>query len=295
MPAKPTLEALIGRMRERLAPVCHTSAQVSAEIDWLLTSVPGLTPAQRFAGTAPPLTDAQAARLEDLLARRVDCRVPLQYLLGEAHFYGLRLRVTPDVLIPRPETELLAEQAITACQETMNFAKTARCRMLDVGTGSGAIALAVKHALDKTVDMVAVDISQEALSVARDNARQLGLTIDFRQGDGLNGLFGETFDVIVSNPPYIGEMEKADMRSEVLNHEPHLALFPAFQQRDRLYFYRLLAERGQQFLTSGGTVLMEMGRDMHSEVSRLFTDHGYCTVQVLPDLGGQPRILSARR
>ncbi|MEX2242538.1 MAG: peptide chain release factor N(5)-glutamine methyltransferase [Fimbriimonadaceae bacterium] len=213
--------------------------------------------------------------LDGLCERRV-AREPLAYILGWREFYGRRFVVTPDVLIPRQETEHLVE--VAGGQPNVGT-------LLDLGTGSGCIAVTVKLTRPE-IAVTASDVSAAALEVARLNATNLGAEVEFVESDLFAGLQGRAFDVIVSNPPYIGAGE--NLMPEVQDFEPHLALFAG---EDAFAFYRRLAEESQDHLTPGGCLVVEIGDGMLHGVSVLFEEHGWHVDQVSGDLTGKPRVL----
>lgn len=233
------------------------------------------------------------------IGRRLRAGEPVQYVLGRAEFLGLALDVTPATLIPRPETEQLA----------MLAAGRRPRRALDAGTGSGCIALALKRAVP-ACRVEAWDISEEALAVARRNARRLGLDVVFRRVDLLraaatpadekknagfieeNGA-SEALDLIVSNPPYVCRSEAAGMAPHVLRYEPSSALFVPDDRA--LLFYEALASLGRRRLTPGGALMVEVNRAFAEETAALFRTTGYADVAVHRDFVGSPRFVTAVR
>ena len=215
---------------------------------------------------------------------------PVQYVLGTAHFAGMELEVTPATLIPRPETEELVQLI-----EREQASRPGR-RVLDVGTGSGCLALALARALPEA-EVLAVDISVEALAVARRNAAAWAPSVQFQQVDILQampaGLPPGTLDVLVSNPPYVRESERAEMRENVLAWEPATALF--VPDEDPLMFYRRLAEIGAQLLAADGVAYLEINEALGAETAALFTAQGFADVQVVEDMFGKARMVRAAR
>lgn len=201
---------------------------------------------------------------------------PLAYLLGDKEFFGLNLAVNPDVLIPRPDTEILVEWALDLIPTNQSW------RVLDLGTGSGAIALAIQHQRPKA-EVVAVDASAGALSTAQHNALQLKLPVQFLLGSWLAPVQGQTFDLIVSNPPYIAE---GDDHLAALTHEPITALTAG---PDGLDDIRQIIRDAKSNLKPGGWLLLEHGYDQAQAVSQLLTQAGYAQVQTRKDLGDQNR------
>ncbi len=211
---------------------------------------------------------------------------PLQYITGETEFYGLHLLVSPSVLIPRPETEELVDIIV---QEK----HPEHARILDIGTGSGCIALALKKQYPAS-EVTAVDISEKALSTARSNATKNHLKVQFYTCDILNFSTCEKakeYDVIVSNPPYVTTNDKKLMKSNVLDFEPHLALFVG--NNDPLLFYRHIAGFAMQRLKDGGKLYVEINENYGTETVRLFTDHGLKNIKLHTDFQGKNRFVSA--
>ncbi|MFP5236124.1 MAG: peptide chain release factor N(5)-glutamine methyltransferase [Acidobacteriota bacterium] len=212
---------------------------------------------------------------------------PIQYITGECEFFGLPFHVTPAVLIPRPETEHLVEQAILL---SSHFADGAR--IADVGTGSGAIAVALAHALPGA-KITAIDLSREALSIARENADRNAVAdrIRFIQGDLLEPVTGEQFDLIVSNPPYVASSDHDLLAAEVRDHEPHLALFAG---EDGLALYRRLIPLAASSLVVGGYLALEIGYGQAENVRALLAGASFSSIEFRPDLQGIPRVASAQ-
>ena len=219
-----------------------------------------------------PLDDAQQARWQDWLARRQD-EVPVAYLTGQHEFHGLMLAVTPDVLDPRPDTETLVDWALEHLPPQGSA--------VDLGTGSGAIALALKSQRPEAL-VGAVDASAEALAVARANAERLQLPVHFVQGHWLSGVRGP-FDLIVSNPPYIAE---DDPHLDQLGHEPRMALTSGVDGLDAL---RTIIAQAPAHLQPGGWLLLEHGWQQAEAVRDLLTQTGFVQVQSRRDLAGIER------
>ena len=221
-----------------------------------------------------------------LLARRA-AGEPVAYVLGSRGFYGLDLKVSPAVLIPRPETELLVEAALERLPTTP-------CRVADLGTGSGAIALALANELKierLDAQVVAVDVSPDALAVARENARKLNLAVDFRLGDWCGGLLNETFDMIVSNPPYIRADDEHLAQGDV-RFEPALALASGADGLDAI---RAIIACAPAHLKPGGWLLFEHGYDQAEAVAGLLRAAGLAAVESLFDLQGHARVTLGQR
>jgi len=216
---------------------------------------------------------------------------PVQYILGEAFFYNLSFRVNEYTLIPRPETEELVGLILSdyAIQKD-------NIRLLDIGTGSGCIAVSLAKYLPDA-EVVALDISAGALDIAKENARLQGIeNISFLQADILNtrdweSLFQKPFDFIVSNPPYIMVKEKKTMAKNVLDYEPENALF--VPDDDPLLFYRVISNLGQKFIKPGGHLYFEINAKCGSDVVAMMTQAGYQSVELIRDLSGNDRMIKA--
>ncbi|WP_077033483.1 peptide chain release factor N(5)-glutamine methyltransferase [Pelomonas sp. KK5] len=224
------------------------------------------------------LTPEMSGILEAQFARRA-AGEPIAYLLGRKEFHGLDLAVTPDTLVPRPDTETLVDWALELLDGP--------ARVVDLGTGSGAIALAIKHRMPAAL-VEAVDLSTGALAVARANAERLGLDIAFHQGDWFGPLAGRRFELIVSNPPYIAG---DDPHLPALRHEPRSALTP---EGDGLAALRAIIADAPQHLEPGGWLLLEHGYDQAEPVAALLRARGFGEVTLRRDLGGQPRVSGGR-
>jgi release factor glutamine methyltransferase len=221
------------------------------------------------------------------LVERRKAGEPIQYITGETEFYGLPFRVTPDVLIPRPETEHLVEKALELA------ARFEHPRIVDVGTGSGAIAVALARKLPQA-HITAVDISGAALDVARENADRNVVSdrIRFLQGDLLAPVGDERFDILVSNPPYVPQVDRDSLSVEVRDHEPALALFAG---EDGLDVYLRLIPSAFAVLESGGYLLLEIGFGQSVAVAALLKQAGFDGIEFIPDLQGIPRVACGRR
>lgn len=232
------------------------------------------------------LPDALCANYAAMVERRRRGE-PIQYITGEQEFFGLPFAVTPDVLIPRPETEHLVERALEAASEWEEP------RILDVGTGSGAIAVALACQLPQA-EVTALDVSAAALDVALRNERRNGIEglIQFVESDLLDGVAGVSFEVIVSNPPYVPSIDYASLSVEVREYEPELALFAG---EDGLDVYRRLIPVAFAALVPGGSLLMEIGYEQAKPVSELLMDAGYDDVNFIRDLQGILRVACGRR
>ena len=224
------------------------------------------------------------AELDARLQRRAEGE-PLAYLLGEKEFRGLSFHVTPAVLIPRPATETLVEWALELLAP---LPPSAQPELLDMGTGSGAIALSVKHACPRA-RVTALDLSEEALEVARDNGQRLSLAVEWLQSDWWSAVEGRRFDLILANPPYIAE---GDPHLPALAHEPRNALTSGADGLDAL---RILISGAAGHLRPGAWLLVEHGYDQAEAVGDLLRGAGLTTIEQRRDLSGQPRCSGGRR
>lgn len=229
---------------------------------------------------------ATLSRLSDI-AVRIGRGEPVQYILGEAWFHGLRLHVEPGVLIPRPETSQLVDIIGDMAGDRSDL------DIIDLGTGSGAIAVALARSL-KFPRITAVDISPDAVAIARQNAGSLGVDVDIMEADMLrpDTLPAGPWDIVVSNPPYIAPAEAADMQHRVLDYEPHTALFAP--EGDPLCFYRAAAHYAATALRPGGILAFEINPDYASDLERMLQAIGFHDVQTLRDFCGRLRFSISR-
>ncbi|GHT87776.1 release factor glutamine methyltransferase [Bacteroidia bacterium] len=215
---------------------------------------------------------------------------PVQYILGETEFYGLKFKVNENVLIPRPETEELVERVLRGCT-----VHGARCTILDIGTGSGCIAVALAKNLPEA-KVYALDISEEALEIARQNAELNNVKVNFFQQDlfaSQLSIVNYQLSIIVSNPPYIVPSEKPDMSPNVLDYEPHQALFVPEEQP--LLFYERIADFGLTHLKDGGGLYFETGSLFGKAVAQMLREKGYQSVELFRDISGRDRMVKANR
>lgn len=248
-------------------------------------------------GLAAPELDPQrllTAQEEGALRHvldRVVAGMPLQYALGRVHFHGLELAVSPDVLIPRPETEELVDRIIRAWP-------TAPYRIVDIGTGSGCIALALKKAFPEA-EVFGLDISEPCLALARGNATANGLDVDWRLCDALGPDLAAALEggegplLVVSNPPYVPRSESAGMQLQVLWHEPHLALF--VDDGDPQLFYRSIAVAAGRCMRPGDQLWFEAHYRHAAGSAEVARGAGYATVELLQDISGNPRFIHAAK
>lgn len=212
---------------------------------------------------------------------------PIQYIFGKAHFFGLEFKVNEDTLIPRPETEELVEWIIHENNKRQAFS------VLDIGTGSGCIPITLaKHIPQATVSTI--DVSANALLIAKENAQANDVAVNFILTDILQAnTLPQQYDVIVSNPPYVRNLEKAEIKSNVLQYEPHLALF--VEDSDPLIFYRKIAHLAMNYLTPGGKLYFEINQYLGAETVTLLEEIGFTNVILRKDLFGNDRMISCSR
>lgn len=294
---------------QRLTPL-YGQQEAKAMTRMLLEDLFSLSFADILCGATEHLSDADTLRLQQSVARLLDAE-PLQYVTGTAFFCGHPFHVAPGVLIPRPETEWMVDTAV-------NLVMSSAPRILDIGTGSGCIATSISLALaDKHCYTEAWDISEDALRIAADNAASLGAEVKFRRRDALRleedfsaeerleaeqggaealndtNAAAESWDIIVSNPPYICNREAADMHANVLRHEPHLALF--VPDTDPLLFYRAIARYAMRSLRKGGWLLFECNTLYAHDTAQMASDMGFATSVVEDDCFGKPRFVKAQK
>lgn len=289
---------------QRLTPL-YGQQEAKAMTRLLLEDLFGLSFADILCGATEHLSDADTLRLQQSVDRLLDAE-PLQYVTGTAFFCGHPFHVAPGVLIPRPETEWIVDTAA-------NLVMSSAPRILDIGTGSGCIATSISLALvDKHCYTEAWDISEDALRIAADNAERLGADVKFRRRDALrleenfpaeekggaevlsaDNVSSASWDIIVSNPPYICNREAADMHANVLRHEPHLALF--VPDTDPLLFYRAIARYAMRSLRKGGWLLFECNTLYAHDTAQMASDMGFATSVVEDDCFGKPRFVKAQK
>ena len=248
----------------------------------LFEGVLGVSPTDIAIEKPVELSHRQTGELHQLI-ERINREEPVQYVLGRGDFYGRTFKLSSRVLIPRPETEGLVETALTDLRRRL------RRRVLDIGTGSGCIAITLALELPG-VDAFATDISLDALAVSRENAAQLNAKVAFARSDILeDGLpFGQ-LDLIVSNPPYVTPGEAGTMSRNVLNYEPRLALFTPAD--DPLLFYKAILTRSHGALKPGGRVIVEINEHCGEEVADLFLAHRFSGVEIIKDFNNKNRIV----
>lgn len=258
----------------------YGNGEARAITDYVLDVCFGLSKADIMCGAVEEMTAEKTAELNKIFGRLMEGE-PVQYVLGRAEFCGRWFDVRPGVLIPRPETEELCAW-ITADSKASGSPK-----VLDIGTGSGCIAITLQLDMPES-NVTAWDISADALDVARENAQRFGANVNFVKQDALNAKPEGEWDVIVSNPPYICEKEKKDMAVNVLEHEPHTALF--VPDADPLLFYRAITRLAVQTLNKGGRLYFEINPIYADDTCRMMRAEGMTAVELRSDMYGKQRM-----
>lgn len=261
----------------------YPEPEIDSFVFWIFEHLLGYNRTQLLMQKHDVLEDDVTQQIEEIVKRLIKFE-PIQYIIGETDFCGLTLKCKPKVLIPRPETE---ELVMHICQSVLE----SPIKILDIGTGSGCIALSLKHKL-KHAMVHACDVSDEALALAKENALRNNVEVQCFRFDILNeegDLPNETYDVIVSNPPYVLESEKALMRENVLKYEPHLALF--VEDNDALLFYRFITLFACKRLNSAGALWFEINESKGADVAELMQINGFEQVEIINDLFGKARFV----
>ena len=252
----------------------------------LLVEVFGFSTLELYGGKDKEISGKHRDVLDEMI-RRLKKNEPIQYIIGIETFGGLTFEVNQDVLIPRPETRELVEWIAEDCQ------LEDPCKILDIGTGSGCIAISLAKLLEQ-VEVEAWDVSEGALQVARRNAERNQVDVLFRKMDVLGDVpEGMLYDVIVSNPPYIAEKEKPQMEHNVLDWEPSIALF--VPDEDPLLFYRRIAQLGGSMLKKGGSLYYEINQAYGQETMEMLASMGYQSIELRKDVWGNDRMVKAKR
>ncbi len=279
------MHPVINEIKDALRGVCPDSEAFSLA-KMLLVEAFGFSTLELYGGKDKEISGKRREDLDEMI-RRLQKNEPIQYIIGHERFCGLTFEVNEHVLIPRPETQELVRWIIT------DYQNTTPCHILDIGTGSGCIAVSLSNYIfDAEVD--AWDISAEALQVARRNGERNGVKLHLEQKDILNvAPVSNRYDVIVSNPPYITEKEKVDMEANVLAWEPSVALFVS--DDDPLVFYRRIAQLGKTMLREGGALYFEINRAYGKDMQCLLASLGYKDIELRIDEWGNDRMIKAKR
>ncbi|KQM66078.1 hypothetical protein ASE74_09310 [Pedobacter sp. Leaf216] len=237
-------------------------------------------------------TDIPFINMQKLLSILNDLEIgkPIQHILEEAHFYGSVFKVNEHVLIPRPETEELVDWMISVCNSLRSVHNGKVISVLDIGTGSGCIPITLKKHL-QNAEVSTLDVSADAIVVARQNALKMGVEINFIEADILSYSTEQKFDIIVSNPPYIRDLEKADMHHNVLSHEPHLALFVS--NENPLIFYKAIADFAKTNLKPKGLLFFEINEYLGNDTVDMLKEKGFLHIELRQDMQGKDRMVMA--
>ena len=272
--------------------------------DWVFENIATSKRSDRVANDQIQITDSTCNQLNIALEKLL-IHTPVQYVLGEAWFYKMKLKVNEHVLIPRPETEELVEWVVEDVRNTKYDVRSKKdinivhpisdiVHILDIGTGSGCIGIALKKELP-LAEIFAIDVIENALNVAQQNAADQNVKINFSKIDFLNELSWtslQSFNIIVSNPPYIPEKEKAKLNKNVADHEPHVALF--VPDNDPFIFYKKIASFAQDHLDPYGKIFVEIHEDYSNEVQKIFTEENFKT-EIRKDIYGRERMIKASK
>ena len=265
----------------------YPEGEANTITDWVMEHITGSKKAERMIYKEAEITSSEESELIQV-TQRLAANEPIQYVLGEAWFYGMKLFVNKNVLIPRPETEELVSWIVDEAVYSTDL------RILDIGTGSGCIPIALKRKFPNA-GIWTCDVSVLALEVAKKNMENLDCPLHLMHLDFLDsthwGMLGE-FDIIVSNPPYISETEKNEILPHVLEHEPHMALF--VPENDPLIFYNSIASFARHGLKDDGAVYVEINEGLGKETEQVFKDAGFSTV-LRNDMQGKQRMIKATR
>ncbi len=269
---------------QSLKPI-YGESEASQITDWVMERLTGLSKSERLIKKETGIDDSQFS----ILHSRLMAHTPVQYVLSEAWFCGMKFYVDENVLIPRPETEELVDWIAKTIVHDSGFID-----LLDIGTGSGCIPIAIKKKIH-TARITAIDVSAKALEAAQKNADALQASVNFIQLDFLdenNWQWLGQFDIIASNPPYITIAEKDQMRKNVLDHEPHLALFA---EKDALIFYKKIASFGKTHLKENGSIFVEINETLGRETIAVFEQAGYKEIELKQDQQGKDRMIKASK
>jgi release factor glutamine methyltransferase len=284
---KMTYEALW----KRLTPL-YEAGEAKAVVRWLLDVRFGLSMADILCDKVSELPQAAQAELEAMMARLAEGE-PVQYVVGLADFCGRQFRVAPGVLIPRPETAELCQWVLEGRGER---GEVRGYTLLDIGTGSGCIAITLAAEMPQA-EVTGWDISEVALGIARENAERLGVDVSFEQRDILDSsrstLHASLYDIIVSNPPYIEPREREGMERNVLDYEPHIALFAP--EGNPILFYQRIADLAVRALKPGGSLYFELNPLTASSVGNYLTQIGFSRIEIRRDAFGRNRMLKATK
>ncbi|MDR2476057.1 MAG: peptide chain release factor N(5)-glutamine methyltransferase [Bacteroidales bacterium] len=272
----------------------YAAGEIRTLASMILKKVAGLALVDLIAGKTKTLTDNQLVEIETIIYR-LQQNEPIQYICGEAHFFGMTFLLNRHTLIPRPETEELVDWILQTFSEKNRHNNTQSCKILDIGTGSGCIAVALAKFMP-CAEVCACDISNEALLIAKKNAEKNDVVIHFKKLNILQvdaSMFEQKFDIVVSNPPYIAESEKVTMQANVLEYEPEHALF--VPDDDTLLFYRKIGQISQDILNNRGLLYLETSSLRGKETADLILQMGFEPVVLRKDIAGNDRMIQAEK
>lgn len=280
-----TIKDIRNYLSAELSGICP-GREIDSTADIIIYNVLNVNKLHYLAGNEPPFTNADIDRVQEI-CRELKTGKPLQLITGETIFYDCIIKVDENTLIPRPETEELVDRII---KENKGF----NGNIIDIGTGSGCIAIALAKNLPGS-KVSGIDISGNALKIAIGNARLNNVHISFYEADifKMAGLTAGTYDIFVSNPPYVTCSEKLFMNRNVLDFEPHNALF--VPDDDPLVYYRAILQVAREMLKQGGKVYFEINETMGGKMKALLTGHGYSGITLITDINGKDRIIKAKK
>lgn len=279
------VQYIIKDIKEKLAPL-YSPSECQTIVKIIFDNLMHYSPVDLVMKQDEEVSDFIEGKIDNMVNRLLN-HEPIQYIFNEAYFHGNMLKVTPDVLIPRPETEELIDLIVSENPQS-------DLKVLDIGTGSGAIAVSLARSLRFPI-VSAIDISPKALEVAEENATKLKVKVKFIEADILNlkAIGNEGYDIIVSNPPYITDGEKDEMEDNVLDFEPHLALF--VPNNDPLKFYRAISIYAQRALKRGGKLYFEINNHFGEEMKELLKQNGFTDINIIKDMHGKDRIATSTK
>ncbi len=276
-------------IHNKLSPI-YEENEIKSLSQWIIEFVFGIKSYEISLCKDKEISLNERQRIEDIILR-LQNNEPIQYILGETEFFGIPFTVNPDVLIPRPETEELVEWVI---QDQRKNIRQHPPQILDIGTGSGCIGISLAKYIP-FANVYAIDISEKALETAKHNATINNVNVQFICQNIFNtissDIFPEKWDIIVSNPPYVSVFEQKNMAKNVLNYEPHTALF--VPDENPLLFYERIAEFGKEYLKEKGLVYVETSALYGNETAEMFRSKGYKKVELKKDISGRDRIVRA--
>ncbi|MDR2937979.1 MAG: peptide chain release factor N(5)-glutamine methyltransferase [Prevotellaceae bacterium] len=281
-----TVKSLLDFVKQKLEAL-YPAQEVQALSRILFSEFAGIAPAQRYISLEKKAEENVAKQIQQAVAQLQTMR-PIQQILGKAEFYGMTFFVNEHTLIPRPETEELVEWIISDLRPA-----TCDLRLLDIGTGSGCIAISLAKNIPHS-EVAAWDISENALEVAQKNAAENNVNVKFEQVDILNSqlsILNSQFNVVVSNPPYVCQSEKAQMRDNVLRYEPHTALF--VEDSNPLVFYSVIADFAKKSLAKSGFLYFEINAMFGNETVEMLKEKGFENIVLRKDINGKDRMIRA--